>query len=98
MLRRNGYVVKSYASSELAVLDIESGLVSADLLLTDVVMPGLSGFDLAMRAGLPTLLMTGYSNLDSKQIGALPTLAKPFDEGQLARAVRSALESSLTPV
>jgi PAS domain S-box-containing protein len=93
MLRRNGYEVVSYASSEQAAVDIESGLVSADLLLTDVVMPGLSGPELAMRAGLPTLLMSGYSNLDAKRIGALPTLAKPFDATELARAVRSALGS-----
>jgi PAS domain S-box-containing protein len=96
MLRRNGYAVTSYASSELAATEIESGVASADLLLTDVVMPGLSGFDLAMRAGLPTLLMTGYSNLDAKRIGALPTLTKPFDERQLARAVRSALERAVS--
>ena len=92
MLRRNGYIVKSYTSSELAAEEIESGAVTADLLLTDVVMPGLSGLELAKRAGLPALLMTGYSNLEDRQIGALPTLSKPFDEAELARAVRSALE------
>ena len=95
MLRRNGYEVTAYASSEQAALDIESGRVSADLLVTDVVMPGLSGPDLARRAGIPTLLMSGYSNLDTERSGALPTLAKPFDAGQLARAVRSALDSAV---
>jgi PAS domain S-box-containing protein len=93
MLRRNGYVVIPYASSEQAAADIEGGLVSADLLLTDVVMPGLSGMELAQRAGLPTLLMSGYSKLDAQQIGLLPILSKPFDEEQLTQAVRSALES-----
>jgi CheY-like chemotaxis protein len=98
MLRRNGYEVMSYGSSELAAAEIEAGLVTADLLLTDVVMPGLSGFELAQRAGLPTLLMSGYSNLDARKIGALPTLAKPFDEKKLAHAVRSALESPVVIV
>jgi PAS domain S-box-containing protein len=96
MLRRNGYVVKAYESSELAASDIESGKATAELLLTDVVMPGLSGPELAERAGLPTLLMTGYSNLEVARIGSLPTLTKPFDEAQLARAVRSALAGSPT--
>ena len=93
MLRRIGYEVTAYASSEQAALDIESGQVSAELLLTDVVMPGLSGPDLAKRAGLPALLMSGYSNLEAERIGPLPTLAKPFDAADLARAVRSALNS-----
>ena len=95
MLRRNGYEVTAYASSEQAASDIESGKVSAELLLSDIVMPGLSGPDLAARVGLPTLFMSGYSNLDTGRIGALPTLAKPFDAVELARAVRSALESAV---
>ena len=98
MLRRNGYEVRAYASSEQAAVEIESGQVSAELLLTDVVMPGLSGPDLARRAGLPTLLMSGYSNLDKERIGPLPTLAKPFDEADLARAVRSALAKPVAAV
>jgi signal transduction histidine kinase/CheY-like chemotaxis protein len=93
MLRRNGYEVKSYSSSERAALEIESGVVTADLLLTDVVMPGLSGPDLAKRAGLRTLLMTGYSNMDGETVAALPTLAKPFDEAELAAAVKSTLRN-----
>lgn len=94
ILRRNGYVVMPYSSGEEAAADIESGRVSADMLLTDVVMPGLSGPDLALRAGLPTLLMSGYSNLDPERVGAWPTLAKPFGEAQLARAVRSVLKDA----
>jgi CheY-like chemotaxis protein len=98
MLRRNGYEVKSYSSSERAAVEIESGVVTADLLLTDVVMPGLSGPDLAKRSGLRTLLMTGYSNLEGELVATLPTLTKPFDEAELTAAVKTALGSTLIPL
>jgi nitrogen-specific signal transduction histidine kinase/CheY-like chemotaxis protein len=94
MLRRNGYVVQSYSSSEEAADDFEKGLANADLLLTDVVMPGLSGPELSKRLGLPTLFMTGYSELEQDRTRSIKTLSKPFDEAALIDAVRAVLAGS----
>jgi signal transduction histidine kinase/ActR/RegA family two-component response regulator len=71
-----------------------------DLLLTDVVMPGVNGLDLAeqLRARRPAtrvLLMSGYTSSDIATHGALsahtPLLQKPFDRDTLIRAVQDAL-------
>jgi PAS domain S-box-containing protein len=95
MLRRNGYVVQPYSSSEEAARDFEEGHAQADLLVTDVVMPGLSGPELAKRVGIPTLFMTGYSDLEQDRTRSMMTLSKPFDEAQLVDAVRSVLAGSV---
>ncbi|HSA21170.1 MAG TPA: PAS domain-containing protein [Myxococcota bacterium] len=88
------------AAAALEALDAEPAL-QPDLLLTDVVLPGLSGRELAdllqaQRPGLRALLMSGWSEaLDATSTRAargLPLLPKPFDMASLARAVRSALE------
>ena len=71
-----------------------------DLLITDIVMPGLDGIGLALkvgsdRPGLPILLMTGYAaermrahNLE--QI-VLRVVAKPFTLEQICREAEAAL-------
>jgi PAS domain S-box-containing protein len=67
-----------------------------DLLLTDVVMPEMSGYDLAARVGerrpeVRRLFISGYApNPAGAQAGQL--LKKPFAPEQLARAVRAVLD------
>jgi len=82
------------------VLQLEKAFVAAgsDLVLTDLVMPGLNGRDLATRLleGRPTLrvlLMSGYDPTlaDSKVDEQFRLLAKPFGADELARVVRTAL-------
>jgi PAS domain S-box-containing protein len=66
-----------------------------DLLLTDVVMPGMSGPELAARVGegVPVLFMSGYPGDAALQLpaGAPPLLEKPFSAEELLAAVHSAL-------
>ena len=71
-----------------------------DLLLTDVVMPGMSGPTLAQRLvaqhpSLRVLYMSGYAEEAIERQGALPAggelLEKPFTADQLARRVRAAM-------
>jgi two-component system, cell cycle sensor histidine kinase and response regulator CckA len=70
-----------------------------DLLLTDVVMPEMSGYELAVRAleqrpGIRTLFMSGYSHAaaGAQQVhGEL--LQKPFSTDELTRAVRRSLDT-----
>jgi PAS domain S-box-containing protein len=99
ILRQRGYVVLEAAdgSEALAIADRHRGAIH--LLVADVVMPGLSGPDLAgrmthRRRRLRVLLMSGYADgtvLRSVQQRRLEFLAKPFDAEQLLRKVRRAL-------
>ena len=71
-----------------------------DLLLTDIVMPGLDGIALALKAGssypdMPILMMSGYAaerqrahNLDAL---VHRVIAKPFSLKQLCEAVKKTL-------
>lgn len=64
-----------------------------DTLITDITMPGMSGFDLANRAaqlqpGLHILLMTGYSEqLEQGAASRFQILAKPFARDTLLAAI-----------
>ena len=98
VLQRNGFEVVSAASAE-AALDIAA--VSAfDLLLTDVVLPGMTGLDLArrLRAQAPAmrvLFMSGYTGdalLDTSEFGGESAfLQKPFASQSLVARLRSLL-------
>jgi CheY-like chemotaxis protein len=70
------------------------------VIFSDVVMPGMSGFDLAeelrkLRPGVPILLTTGYSDrLNDEGPGGLPVLCKPYSLDQLATAISEARAKS----
>jgi len=71
-----------------------------DLLLTDVVMPEMSGYELATRVRLArpdarTLFMSGYAHKALGDAGELPDgelLRKPFSTEELTAAVRAVLD------
>jgi PAS domain S-box-containing protein len=69
-----------------------------DLLFSDVVMPGMSGIDLARAArethpGLPVLLASGYSEaVIEGAAAAFEFLTKPYDATMLAAAIASAMQ------
>jgi two-component system cell cycle sensor histidine kinase/response regulator CckA len=78
-----------------------------DLLLTDVVMPEMSGPELAehLRArqpGLPVLYMSGYTDdvLEAQELSEEATtfLRKPFGNAELAGAVRELLDRRGDPL
>jgi signal transduction histidine kinase/CheY-like chemotaxis protein len=75
-------------NSGLHALDILKSGQRIDLMMTDHVMPGMTGVELArasreMRPTLPILLATGYAELpDGAQLD-LPRLAKPYHQDQL---------------
>ncbi len=96
-----GYTVLSTTSPEQA-LRIASGHEGAiDLLLTDVIMPGMNGRDLAarmrsIRPGLRVLLMSGYTANVITVRGLVDRddafVQKPFSTGEIAARVRSLLD------
>jgi DNA-binding response OmpR family regulator len=76
-----------------------------DLLLTDIVMPGINGRELGkraqvMRPGLPVLYMTGYSRNAIVHQGRLDEgvefLPKPVGQAQLAARIRALLDRCRT--
>jgi PAS domain S-box-containing protein len=86
MLAEMGYeVVEADSGSDaLALVDVRV----PDLVITDHLMPGLSGTDLALilaaeRPGLPVLIVSGYADLDGLPAD-LPRLTKPFRQADLA--------------
>jgi PAS domain S-box-containing protein len=76
------------ASSGLHALDIIRSEQPIDLMVTDHVMPGMTGIELAaksreVRPQLPILLATGYAELPEGAQLDLPRLAKPYHQDQL---------------
>ena len=103
-LQRHGYRVLAAASGEEALKVAQDFREPIDLLLTDVVMPGMKGPDLARRLKLlrPTmrvLLMSGYAAdvVTSADLKDSPLLAKPFSPAALTLAVRAALDRPPLP-
>jgi two-component system cell cycle sensor histidine kinase/response regulator CckA len=96
VLESAGYVVLAAAlPSEAERLLDENADVS--LLLSDVVMPEMSGYDLAARISkrrpdVRRLFISGYAPRMQPIHG--PLLKKPFAPEQLARAVRAALDDA----
>ncbi len=98
VLRQYGYRVVEAQDAAQALLAI--GSEHADLLVTDVVMPNVSGRELAarlevLRPGIRVLFMSGYTNNVIEHLGVLEAgtqfLQKPFSPADLARKVRSVL-------
>src|SRR5919106_4131642 len=96
-LRQEGYEVKEASNGNGAVQLLDEN--EFDLVLSDVVMPGPSGFHLLQHARLlaprtPVLLMSGFF-LDPRQIlkqGATDFIMKPFELNDLLSKIKRALE------
>jgi signal transduction histidine kinase len=103
VLETAGYRVLEAESGEAALRICESiNGTRIDLLLTDVVMPGMSGNDmskilLAKQPDMPVLYMSGYTDDAIVQHGVLEPginfLQKPFSPGALAVKVREVLDA-----
>jgi len=90
--------VAAAESGDFALALLDEGR-AFDLLFTDVVMPGLSGVELARavrerRPGLPVVLATGYSDeILGGAHGDYEILRKPYDGRSLGAAIAAALEA-----
>lgn len=98
MLQRRGYKVlsSSCAADALAIAHRHAGAI--DLLITDIVMPGMSGRELAellitQRPDMRVLYVSGYGNtLESQSRAAF--LQKPFSTEDLAVKIREVLQAA----
>src|SRR3989441_307333 len=101
-LEAQGYVVLAASDAAAALRVVERHGGTIHMLVTDVVMPGLSGRELAdrlvaQRPGIRVLYMSGYPGDAVVQHGGLPQgsafLQKPFSPDTLARKVRDVLDA-----
>ncbi len=103
-LLREDLPTRSFTSPRdaLAALD-ENGDQGPQVVVSDIRMPGGSGLELLERVkakhpGLPVIIMTAFSDLDSAvsafQGGAFEYLPKPFDVPRAVELIRRAVEES----
>lgn len=98
LLGRLGYTTYTAQDGQaaLAVLEAHPGIA---LVVSDMVMPGMGGAELAgklreLHPGIALILMSGFSaEPDSHQVEGASFLPKPFTVGELAMAVRRALDA-----
>jgi CheY-like chemotaxis protein len=102
MLAALGYHVATVASAEMALERFRAAPEGFDAVVTDQTLPRMSGDELtrallAIRADLPVLICTGYSErLDEAQaraLGARALLSKPIDLASLGAALAAALQA-----
>ena len=108
-LGREGWPIRSFTQARdvlKALADVDSSdpaRQAPQVLVSDIRMPGGSGLELleqvrAQQPGLPMIIMTAYSDLDSAvsafQRGAFEYLPKPFDVPKAVELIRRAAEES----
>jgi len=87
------------ASSGRQALDVMLNEPGVSLLITDQVMPGMTGSDLikqlaALRPRIPAILATGFGEVPPDLDRMALRLAKPYDQNQLADAIRRVFAGS----
>jgi PAS domain S-box-containing protein len=100
MLERLGYRVTGRTNSEEALALFRERPSEFDLVITDQIMPGLTGDKLAVkvlavRPDIPVILATGFSDTiqfkEARALGIRDFILKPFSIGEIAEKVRRAL-------
>jgi len=103
-LRSYGYHILEAANGEEAIRIVQEGPEKIHLLLTDVVMPGMSGREVAERISplfpeMKVLYISGYADSAIVHHGVLDPgtalLLKPFKPDTLAQRVRGVLDQSV---
>jgi DNA-binding NtrC family response regulator len=104
-LSNSGYGVTTFESGSVALTRFKRAPMSErpDLIITDVRMPGINGFELLRQIKnvspqTPIIVMTAYTDLDSTvrgfEEGAYEYLPKPFDIDEALELVASAVAPS----
>ncbi|HEY3012922.1 MAG TPA: PAS domain S-box protein [Gemmatimonadales bacterium] len=103
VLKLEGYRCYEARDAEEAIRFLEQDQIHIDLVITDVVMPGMSGGGLGgrlelLRPGLPILFTSAFTDEDVIRRGLLqkdrPFLQKPSTPQELARKVRTVLDAA----
>ena len=100
MIKRLGYEVESFTSSQRALARFTASPHDFDMVVTDLTMGGITGVDIArrvfeLRPGLPLIIATGFMNArdvdTAKAMGVHWFLEKPFSFQGLASQMKRAL-------
>ena len=104
MLASAGYRVTAAENGRAALAAVQAATEPFDLILTDIIMPGMDGVETIMEirrrhAGARILAMSGGGRLRSedlldmaRKLGAAATLNKPFRQHELLAKLRDVLE------
>lgn len=101
ILERNGYEVITASSGAEAIESVRALAKPVDLLITDMVMPGMNGHDLskelvALYPGLRVIYMSGYTQdaalRHETETGRVDFLQKPFSAATLVDTAREVLD------
>lgn len=96
MLESGGFSVLLATSAEDALTLLRSSK-RVDVLVTDIVMPGMGGIELIEEVrrcfpALPICCVTGYvDRFASGRLGAVPVIVKPFTSKELIQTLRRIL-------
>jgi CheY-like chemotaxis protein len=100
MLRRFGYTVLEDFNAEMALERLTQG-AAVSMVLSDIVMPGMNGLDLAkavrrLRPSLPFVFISGYTDPGNvaAELGPLRLIRKPFRSAELISQIEAALAGS----
>ena len=100
LLERRGYRVSGFTNAVTALNQFRENPVEFDAVVTDLSMPGMSGFELTegihqIRADIPIILTSGYLQAEDRQraesLGIRETIQKPATADKLAGALEKIL-------
>jgi PAS domain S-box-containing protein len=100
LLEDLGYTVRRVASADAALAILAEDEFSADLVFSDVIMPGMDGVELAVIVrerypGLPVVLTSGYSNVLAENAHrGFELIQKPYSVELLSRSLRKAISEA----
>ena len=98
-LSSSGFETKSFSSGEELIKELDAS--QPDLIITDVQMPGMLGYDLLKHINnnyedIPVIIMTAFADMqaavESFGGGAFEYLPKPFDLEEATEIINRALE------
>ena len=101
MIGELGYRIEAVATGEEALARVRHE--SFDLLITDVLLPGMNGVELARKirtldADLPILFSSGYADVQmfGEELSDETVLKKPFRIADAARRIEAALDTNVS--
>jgi PAS domain S-box-containing protein len=100
LLEDLGYTVRRVAGADAALALLAEDEFSADLVFSDVIMPGMNGVELAgivreRYPGLPVVLTSGYSNVLAENAHrGFELIQKPYSVELLSRILRKAISNA----